>query len=518
MGIAILAVLVLLFIVFAYLGARNWQVWHVVLLGGVFIASIGFSMLTALTLRTYSTHRTAYESVKKSLDQELAQIEMIKSARPNDPEHKSIYEVRGDVKRALTDRGRVWRNLRIGELQPNTVILATAGWGELSCAPVADADEFDEEEIEPIPSVDGGEAADGAPAANAVRPLGLETESIVYAFKETPIVQLNAGVQAALFDDPEFASRDTKGNCRVPTFFFGEFKVTAVADDNSSITLQPTVPLDQKQIQELEDDRFTWVLYEVMPVDSHLAFSDLSDEQIQNLFDAQLFADLPAEVRQQMLDEYVRDQDRANGTDPAERKWALVKFLKSYEVDVDVQEAIPDPDRWFDATGRSIAGVLRQEERSKFAKGDEALFDYETALRLKNDGAAEIQEERYFRRLRDYSLAYRTIFHESEKLDMDIADAELDIQKLQVALKGLNQQIAVRSETRDKLTADKTKFDYERTVITQYKDALEAKWQKVRSELSLLYRWNKQFATSTPQARMPGGNRQAQTLPTARQK
>ena len=117
MGMIVLAVLVLVFIFIAYMGAKHWPVWHVVLLSGVFLGALGFCILGAMALKTHSKFRKQYADSEKELAVELKRTELLMSqVNPADPDHQSVNQIEGNVKRTLVDRGRVWRNPEIREL------------------------------------------------------------------------------------------------------------------------------------------------------------------------------------------------------------------------------------------------------------------------------------------------------------------------------------------------------------------------------------------------------------------
>ncbi|HYW81280.1 MAG TPA: hypothetical protein VE890_16975, partial [Thermoguttaceae bacterium] len=71
-----------------------------------------------------------------------------------------------------------------------------------------------------------------------------------------------------------FEERDAQeGGC-----FLGEFKVSAVSDD--AIGLEPTAPLNDRQLQQLDASQGTWALYEKWPIDGHDVFPDWDEETL----------------------------------------------------------------------------------------------------------------------------------------------------------------------------------------------------------------------------------------------
>ena len=98
-----------------------------------------------------------------------------------------------------------------------------------------------------------------------------------------------------VFEDPEGA----KGGRYV-----GEFKVTDVGDH--SVQLAPTESLLDSELKRVASSKGPWLIYELMPVDRHDVFADLSDEEKKGL--------LP-EVS---VVEYLKDGQTAQAGDPKE--------------------------------------------------------------------------------------------------------------------------------------------------------------------------------------------------------
>ncbi len=181
MGLAILGVLVLLYILLAYFAAKTWPAWHVVILVFLFLGVGGFLILASATLKVQSRWRGSYETLVADLEREQATHEQLKNGSILDGEPGETV-LRGDVRRTLVDRGRVWRNLRLADLGEGKVLLDASQWGDAGCLVAGLAADEDVDE----PPAEDAAAEGAAPAANAST-LGLEADSVVYAFKETPI-------------------------------------------------------------------------------------------------------------------------------------------------------------------------------------------------------------------------------------------------------------------------------------------------------------------------------------------
>jgi hypothetical protein len=505
MGPAILGGIILLFVLLAYMGAKAWHVWHVVLIVFVFMAACGAFVLTAATMKTQQRWRGEYNSQTTQLERELAtQQRLIDGVRDPEPE-PSYDELRSRVGQVIVDRGRVWRNLRLANInvEQDSLTLDAANWGDRDFERIGS-----ESSEEDATSFDEPPAEAAAPAAGPA-PLGLTTGAIVYAFKEQPITDVPPALRQMLYEGSHLPEQDTKGLCRLPAFYMGEYRIISdPAANPSSIEMTPTIPLGPSQLEQLQqDDGATWVVYEVIPVDSHEALQGLTAAQMQMLLPAP--EDFPAPRYEQLIDEYVRDQARANETDPPERKWMRVKFLNAHTIDVDVQTPTPLPDSAYDPSGRSIEATLQQDKPTQFAKGDEAVLDFETAQDLVNQGIAEQVEPVYERRLRDYAEYFRNFARESEATDRQIATAQEDLSRINESLSKLQQQIAFRADEQKKLTQDREGFNRELQVISDYRGALEQQWNAIRGNLSRLYRANKQIVQQEMQPAGRGAQRRA---------
>lgn len=510
MGPAILGGIVLLFILLAYMGAKAWHVWHVVLVVFLFMAAGGAFLLTASTMKTQQRWRGEYNTQTAQLQRELeTRRRLIDGATDPEPE-PSYAELRSRVGQVMVDRGRVWRNLRLANInaQESTLTLDASNWGDRDFERIGS--ELTEDEDAGMPADDP--AAEGAaPAAAGAAPLGLGTGALVFAFKEQPLNTLPAELRAMLYEESQLPEQDVKGLCRLPTVYMGEYRITSdPAANPSTIELTPNLPLSEAQIEQLQqDDGATWALYEVMPVDSHEALQGFTAEQMQMLLPAP--ENLPAPQYEQLVSEYVRDQTRANETDPPERKWMKIKFLQAHSVDVDVQTPTPLPDTAYDPSGRSIEATLQQDKPTQFAKGDEAILDFETAQELVNQGIAEQVEPIYQRRLRDYAESFRSFAREFEAIGRQLTTAQEDLDRINESVSSLRQQIAFRADQGKKLAQDRDGFNREREVIANYRGVLEQQWNTIRRDLSRLYRANKQIVQQETRAGDRGAQRQPPT-------
>lgn len=583
MGLAILGVIALVYIVLAYMSARQWPVGQVVIVCFLFIGSLTFLVLVAATLKTQGKWRSQYEQAVKDIEtQEQLKLKLRQGTAGGEP---GEIQLRGEVNRVLLERGRVWRNMKIASVGNGQILLDPSGWSDAGCGPAGADDSAAAEEAAPeeapaeeaaaeAPAEDGTVAAeDGAvtdaateaPAEGAAAPAapaapagpanghGIELNAVVYAFKQAPLgslpapmrrvatmapkaADLSAGDASEGGDDAdaEPAAEDTASEaanadaasaeeagaeadggeavaseepaegatgadgCPVPVYFMGEYRVVASPDGNpNALTLEPTIPLSESQIKQLEDPAASWVLYEVMPSDDHDVFYGLSAEQMRALLSPEGAVDEAA--FNALLQEYARDMKAATEQDAPERKWMRVKFTKEESIDVDVEVAgdagQPLQDSLFDPSGRTLNPELRQGEKTTFREGDEAILDFAAAQELISQGKAEAAGAVYSRRLRDYARLSHAQSAALNQLQLQISMAEQDLNKLDETITAQQQELAFLTERQAKFTADRDGLANELKVLQQYRESVETHLDKLKTELSRLYRSNRQLVS-----------------------
>jgi hypothetical protein len=308
-----------------------------------------------------------------------------------------------------------------------------------------------------------------------------------------------------------FAERQSEEGYIVPAAYLGEFVVVNASD--TDVTLRAMVPLDQQQIQLVNQPNRTWALYELMPLDGHEAFAEmdpdakmlvgLDKEELKKYFPVP--KDLqgqpwPAEKYEQFLEQYTRFNRDATEDDPPEETWVQVKFVEAHEfqVDSDAEESVLSDlgGRFFDRQGRAIEARLQQGEEGivRFEVGDTGIFDRETADTLITDGVCETVRPVYRRPLHDYERFFREVRSRSKNLDASKAKSERDTQDWLNAKAKADEQIAFRTDEKLKLEEDLVGFRTELSDVTRYNQALEVEWTKTRARLSDLYRQNNQLA------------------------
>jgi len=312
-------------IVAAYFGARVWHWAHVTLVVLIFLASVGYFILAAETLRINAVLRRQVNDLRQqvvevderntALEQGTDDAQIIGRLIGREvaiPEEAESISSLGDLEHALhletRLRGRAWMKV------------VPAG--------------FD-------PQSDTVQATIESP-----QPPGIAPDSILFLFEEGASAMPDAAQGAQ---------------------YLGEFRVRSVA--GQTVTMEAVHQLDDFERQRLAASRGPWALYETMPGDRNELFAGLSEEQLRKW--------LP----ESSLSEYLRVGTEAG---PDDDQWHRVGVdaegnpVGPDEMDKAVkvlyQRRLRDYNREFDELMRQrvvlladMAGVLKDNERLKIA-------------------------------------------------------------------------------------------------------------------------------------------------------
>jgi hypothetical protein len=280
MALYVLIGLVLASFVIAFYSARTWHWGHVIVVLGIVLATGGFFILAAETLRINSVYRSAIARKTQQLEQLTARNDALRNGT-NDaaiinqlrnetepavliPENAesipSLAQLDHEILIATRQRGRVWRGATPAGVDPTGVVRLAAA------------------------------------------PAGLKKETVVYLFEEGPS-KLPA------------ADGTPQGKQ-----YLGEFGVVEVG---GQVALVPASPLDAFEQRRLSASRGPWVIYETMPRDRYEIFAGMTDEQLQ------------LKLPKQTVDEYIRHGKDARSDDDDARKVGLDetgKRLKPEEI------------------------------------------------------------------------------------------------------------------------------------------------------------------------------------------
>jgi len=297
--------------------------------------------------------------------------------------------------------------------------------------------------------------------------------------------KLNAG-------EGNFADQDKRNRCRMPIVFLGKFRVTAQTDQ--TVNVIPETSLDPFQLQQIGRNDTSWVLYEKMPTDSHDLFAGVEKAKLTGLIPLKRLNDfgvrLSQPAYQAMLDEYSGDgKEVSQAVNDPLRLSVKLRFTKPYVevVDLEVEGELPETNQPFNVEGRAQIRSLMQGAPAKFAEGDEASFDAETARRLVQLGVAEqLGVPTFSRQLRDFEYAmneHQIRFAELTD-DLELAGGEVDA--LKASLTRLQDQLdKLRTDT-ELLDQDFKGFDAERARLFDYLQRLRARRDYLETEIDRL--------------------------------
>ena len=484
-----IALIVLLFAPLAWLATKTWHWLTVTAAVLLFGATLAFTIAASHVAKQHLQYKASYYKKKKLVETENMRLVELDTGPPNvvpPPEPGNIgttsenleaplLTCRNALARIIIDRGRVWRE----------------------CA-IADGDQ------------QAGQFQVVTPLAEGVESHGIVANDVLYAFAET-----------AALDDGR----------KLPQQYVGEFQVSAVTNDRLTLNLMTAGGVDGSHTLLNRDVSLS--LYALMPIDGHIFFAAtepapnfslpvfgdmLTAEQLKSPL---IFTDptgyLPNQpitlqraaqlygqdggVLDGITSEYARDGGPWRQGDRPENRWVRVQFLKPYEFPADsVSEQGVTDGFYFDPTnGRAEVPTLRGGDEQgqvvldakEYAINDFGLFPAnEETQSLIEQGICEVTNNIYVRTLNDYSFAFKRAFDSRSALFQYSQLVTAEINSLQRAQQRTDRQINVRQTERDKLTADKGKFDREQQVAADYLNTLNQKWTSLQAELSRLYQEN----------------------------
>ncbi len=464
MKFAILGLLVVLligFFVVVWKAATNWRWYNIVAACITMLLAVAFLFPTAGVLES----RRAWHKVKEELEVRAAAVavehRLIKYGDPANPEAgEGVVLLDIKLSKLGIEAGRRWRNLQLQNVANNTITLISP---QNVAEPVAG--------VPTEPVAEGDEAA-AAPAA----PVPLIPESlVVYGFAETPNEQ----------------------QILIPTFYIGEFRVTASSPNQ--VTLTPTGPLEPNQLQAISNRQArSWSLYELLPLDGHSPFiaegSVPSDDNYFGRVDEELVRRLLGkDVRAETLQSYLRDGARATQDDPPISRWTKIEFTKNHKIDVDSPEQRGALDGgFFDGNGRAVDGRLQRGEDGQvaFQKEDQILVKEEAADQLIDEGVARLVDRYYLRPLNDYRFVLRRIRLRLSELANRTTELEFEKKVLEEAIEKTEGMLVVNQDIKLKLEQDLAQFRNEKSAIQDYTEKLTVRVKAMREEMIRLHREN----------------------------
>ena len=276
-----------------------------------------------------------------------------------------------------------------------------------------------------------------------------------------------------------------------PGRYLGPYQATAGAE--KTLELSPLFP----DLRPTPEPRGPLTIFEIAPRDSHEAYAELTDQQINMIL---------ARVPQPVRETYLRDGDEAKETDPPQDVWWQLKFKKAHSVpNPDAQAAGGDQAAAVDAAAAaepplddaSAEGAVvldpANAKEFKFQEGDVALFDAQTAQGLITAGVADLQKKVYRRPLIDFSEAFRTLRLQIAEARATIAELERQNETIKGAITLAEQDIATRNAEAAQLQADLSEFKREADAIEAFANTLKEHVETAQNRIVQL----KQTVTSS---------------------
>ncbi len=456
-------------LVLGYLGLlwmcwKTWRLPHVAASLLVFLSAVIFLAFASFVLKTHAAWRDHYESYSAALEAVRAENVQLRHGDLEElhQTEDSIRSLRGRLGAKLVDRGRVWRGCEpLERVEPANDEDAPRLTYRLRIPRPAAREDLEVEAPEP---------AEGP---------GIAPGTVVYVFTERPL----------------------EDAIRVPDGYVGEFSVTD--SDGDIVTIAAMLPPDEQQIEAMEDQDTTWVLYDVAPLDSHHAFAVMDEEERRMVgMDREALTeffpnryDWSEERYEQFLERFTRFNREATDEDPPENVWVLVEFVRDHEIQVDSdleQSLLDEGGRFYDSSGRALELHVRRGEDGTvhLEEGDTAVFDRETADTLIGDGICRQIRLLYRRSLSDYGFAFRDIHYRHLDLDVEIARATRDRDTMVALRDKSEEQLALLQREQANLEADLAGFEEELELLHTHHEELEERWARTRARLSELFRAN----------------------------
>jgi hypothetical protein len=385
--------------------AATMSIWNKVLLGLIAVASLGFLYLGMRTLKTEQNWREFAQKRQDEIAQVEAENQELQSGKREDDKltgrllKDGIEQVEADIKRLTLDRGRVWRGCAPGQANPQTgQVAVTVGTPD---------------------------------------PHGIAAKTVLYVFEEKPV-------------------QDPRGGGS----YLGEFKVTAVAEAQKQVVLEPTGKPATDQLHRLAQSAqggTPWTMYEVMPADNYWIYEDMLAGMNEDERRAALQGLLPTET----VEEYVRHGQKMT--------WDDVERLGLNGLLVDEKTGEP----LLDDQGQKIKGV----------------------------------QGRYERQLRDYALLFDQYDKQRTVVEDMLVSAQNDLAEIKATLDDANRQVAFRQQEVTGLKADLAKYEAENEAVASLEGALSAKLQQLQGWVTRLMADNRGIAAQIAQIQLDAARR-----------
>jgi hypothetical protein len=310
------------------------NVWNKVLLGLIGVVSVVMFYMAARALETQTYWRNLSRDFEAKIDNTQKENRILEegSGKEGDEKQFGIRQVSLELHRLLLDRRRVWFGcepkmpIKLGREDGSAEITLTV-------------------EI-PVKKSEG--KPDEKPGDHGIAP-----KTVLYAFEDADVQK--------------------KGT------YLGEFVVKSVT--GKQVTIVPTDKLTLREIDQLGKAKGPWILYDILPRDSHEIFAGMSDEQKKAM--------LPPDS----LKEYLKDGKPAEKDDPKDQvvDGKFIRPLRDYQIllsaerdkHVFLYNSIATAEKDKKLIDDALAAGQKQEEACKkdvdTAKGDVVKWNGERA-------------------------------------------------------------------------------------------------------------------------------------------
>jgi soluble cytochrome b562 len=384
------------------------NIWNKILVGLILVASLGFFYMALRTLRTHQHWRVLAQRLETKIQQVQEDNRQLIEGKGEGKEYQpGIDRLRLQLRKMLVDRGRVWTD----------------------CKPQL-----------------GGQTQQTGLVTLAVDPHGIDPKTPLHVFDAKGIQQGGR--------------------------YLGEFKVVRVDEANKQVDLQPSVKMTDAELKRLAASaaaNTTWIMYEIMPVDTHKAFAGLNEEELKKL--------LPAAG----VEQYIKDGQLLT-TEEVEKMGLQGKVMA-----VDANGRV----LYVDQNGRTLYTSVVDDKGRLVYVDDQDHFVCAAAVQKKVEangqtvydvqyfdengqvlpGASVVEKEikqgkgKYLRRLRDYNVLLTDCYLQRSTLVRRMQNAAEDLAYVKAALADADEQEKFREREKALLTAEKQKAEYERTAV-----------------------------------------------------
>lgn len=476
-----------------------------VLLGLVFLASLGFLWAASRAVMTWDAYRSAYNAHVARVEQVEQNIERV---RNGDPNQMSIAELKAAQSVIYYRRGRVWTGCRALSYDPNTGIVKLR-----TGLP-------DPPELAVGTVVQAFESADSLPLGNRI---------YIGEFKVVASAPPDANAQTANVDlewTHKFTLNDLRNQAQrlqgldtnALQGAIGRGDLNAIGTEvlslrdalanNAQLTPEAKSTLDfelgqlafmVREMQRISRNLESWVLYEVMPDDTHVRFAELTDEDIEAMFppaNPAVMTDADQqrveEIRRRLIDQYVRHGDEPSDEDDTSSILVRVRFTKDFG-DPSVNKEELAKLHIVDYTNQQDTHIPADVTRL-VAKDREAWVTAAVADQLKAMGLVDELERKFHRPLRDYALMFSEFYRESPLLDDRIRATLADRDATLAAAALAEAQNVKLAQYQQALQAEHDLLAKEAQEVTEHLNQLTEQVNAVQQQIETLEKQNLEWA------------------------